>query len=183
MENTATIASLRKLFTYYQQLGEKAIAQAPDADLSRVLVPEGNSISLVVKHLAGNMRSRFTDFLTTDGEKPWRDREQEFNGPHADRAALLADWQSGWACLHAALLPLTDADLQRIVHIRNEGHTVLEALHRQLAHYAYHTGQIVLLARSFAGESWTSLSIPRGGSQVFNAEKFGKEKERRHFTG
>jgi uncharacterized protein DUF1572 len=177
-----TLHGLRKLFAYYQGLGAKAIAQTADVDLDRVLTPEGNSISLIAKHLAGNMRSRFTDFLTTDGEKPWRDRESEFNAPHPDRAALLADWESGWACLFAAIDPLDDDDLARIVHIRNEGHTVEEALHRQLAHYAYHVGQIVLLARSFAGPEWRSLSIPRGGSAAFNQERFHREKGRRHFT-
>jgi len=178
----STILSLRKLFAYYQELGTKAIAQVPDADLVRVLAPEGNSVSLLVKHLAGNMRSRFTDFLTSDGEKPWRDREGEFEGPHATRAALMGDWNSGWTCLFAVLDALSDADLERIVLIRNEGHSVQEALHRQLAHYAYHVGQIVLLARTFAGAEWTSLSIPRGGSQAFNAERFAKPAERRQFT-
>ena len=176
------IDSLRKLFAYYHDLGTKAISQTSDADLSHVLTPEGNSISLVVKHMAGNMRSRFTDFQTSDGEKPWRDRKKEFTGAHADRAALLADWESGWARFYAAVDPLTDADLEHIVHIRNEGHTVLEALHRQLAHYAYHVGQIVVLARSFAGDRWISLSIPRGGSAAFNKEKFSGDKKRKHFT-
>lgn len=178
----STITSLRKLFAYYQELGVKAMAQVKDEDLSRVLVADGNSISIIVKHLAGNMRSRFTDFLTSDGEKPWRDRESEFEGTHASRAQLIYDWNSGWTCFFAAIDPLTDTDLERIVLIRNEGHTVQEALHRQLAHYAYHVGQIVLLARTFAGAEWTSLSIPRGGSQAFNAERFAKPSERRHFT-
>ncbi|MEO8587788.1 MAG: DUF1572 family protein [Flavobacteriales bacterium] len=178
----STITSLRKLFGYYQDLGTKAMAQVKDEDLVRTLVQDGNSISLIAKHLAGNMRSRFTDFLTSDGEKPWRDRESEFNGPHATREALMQDWSGGWASLFAAIDGLTDADLERVVLIRNEGHTVQEALHRQLAHYAYHVGQIVLLARTFAGAEWASLSIPRGGSQAFNAERFGKPAERRHFT-
>lgn len=178
----STLVSLRKLFAYYQELGFKAMAQVKDEELSRPLIPDGNSISIIVKHLAGNMRSRFTDFLTSDGEKPWRDRESEFEGAHASREQLVNDWNSGWACLFAAIEPLADVDLVRIVHIRNEGHTVQEALHRQLAHYAYHVGQIVLLARTFAGAEWTSLSIPRGGSKAFNAERFAKPAERRHFT-
>lgn len=177
-----TITSLRKLFGYYQDLGSKAMAQVKDEDLSRTIVEEGNSIAIVVKHLAGNMRSRFTDFLTTDGEKPWRDRESEFEGSYASREAMLADWNGGWTCLFGAMDALTDADLERLVVIRNESHTVQEALHRQLAHYAYHVGQIVLLARTFSDKQWTSLSIPRGGSNAFNAERFAKPVERRHFT-
>ncbi len=178
-----TIPSLHKLFTYYQGLAEKAIAQLKDADLHRVLGEDGNSIAVIIQHIAGNARSRFTDFLTSDGEKPWRDREGEFTEKPATREELMADWASGWACLFNTLDALTDADLERIIHIRNEGHTVQEALHRQLAHYAYHVGQIVLLSRAFAGSAWVSLSIPRGKSQAFNAEKFAVEKGRRHFTG
>lgn len=185
----STITSLRKLFAYYQELGAKAMAQVKDEDLSRTMyaghgpgLDPGNSISIIVKHLAGNMRSRFSDFLTSDGEKPWRDRESEFEGAHPSRAQLIHDWNSGWACFFAAIDPLTDGDLERIVLIRNEGHTVEEALHRQLAHYAYHVGQIVLLARTFAGAEWIPLSIPRGGSQAFNAERFAKPAERRHFA-
>lgn len=173
---------LIKLFTYYKQLGDKAMAQVADADLHRVLVNEGNSIAIIVRHMAGNMRSRFTDFLTSDGEKPWRDRDSEFEDAGQDRATLLQDWESGWACFFAAVEPLTEADLSRTVYIRNEGHTVEEALHRQMAHYAYHVGQIVLLARAFAGDGWSSLSIPRKASKQFNAEKFAQPKERKHFT-
>lgn len=186
----STLSSLHKLFTYYRSLGEKAIAQVKDEDLHRVLgedgtpdVPPGNSIAVIIQHIAGNARSRFSDFLTSDGEKPWRDREGEFTEKPATREELMADWASGWACLFTALDALTDADLERIVHIRNEGHTVQEALHRQLAHYAYHVGQLVVLARAFVGSAWVSLSIPRGKSQAFNAEKFAEEKGRRHFTG
>lgn len=179
----STISSLGKLFTYYRSLGEKAIAQVKDEDLHRVLGEDGNSIAVVMQHIAGNARSRFSDFLTSDGEKPWRDREGEFTERPATREELMADWASGWACLFSALDGLTDADLERVVYIRNEGHTVQEALHRQLAHYAYHVGQLVVLARAFVGSAWVSLSIPRGKSQAFNAEKFAEEKGRRHFTG
>ena len=178
----STLASLTKLFTYYKQLGEKAMAQVSDADLHKVLATDGNSIAIVVRHMAGNMRSRFTDFLTSDGEKPWRDRDSEFVDANNDRAALLADWESGWSVFFAAVGSLTEADLSRTVFIRNEGHSVMDALHRQLAHYAYHVGQIVFLARTFAGDEWTSLSIPRNASQLFNAEKFAKPKEQKHFT-
>ena len=177
------IASLRKLFTYYQGLGERAIAQVKDEDLHRALGEDANSISVIMRHIAGNARSRFSDFLTSDGEKPWRDREGEFTEKAATREDLLDDWSGGWSCLFSAMDALTEADLERIIHIRNEGHTVQEALHRQLAHYGYHVGQIVVLARAFVGSAWVSLSIPRGKSQAFNAEKFTEEKGRRHFTG
>jgi hypothetical protein len=173
---------LTKLFTYYKQLGDRAMAQVSDADLHRTLVSDGNSIAIVAQHMAGNMRSRFTDFLTSDGEKPWRDRDGEFVDAERDRTALLADWENGWSCLLSAIAPLTEQDMSRVVYIRNEGHTVEEALHRQLAHYAYHVGQIVLLARSFAGDAWTSLSIPRNGSAAFNKDKFAQAPERKHFT-
>lgn len=178
----STITSLRKLFVYYKDLGEKAQAQVREEDLHRSVGEDGNSIAVVMRHIAGNARSRFTDFLTSDGEKPWRDREAEFNEGHATRADLLAEWDAGWVCLLSALDGLTDADLGRMVYIRNEGHTVEEALHRQLPHYAYHVGQMVVLARAFVGSGWVSLSIPRGKSQAFNAEKFGKPAEHRHFT-
>lgn len=169
-----TLTTLRRVFRQYQQLGEKAMAQVADADLGRVQGLGGNSISVLVQHMAGNMRSRFTDFLTTDGEKPWRHRDREFEGAHASREALLADWEDGWRVFFAAVDPLTESDLARTVTIRSEQHTVEEALLRQLAHYSYHVGQIVLLARGFVGEErWTSLSIPRGGSEAFNSGKSG----------
>ena len=177
------IASLRKLFTYYQSLGEMAIAQVRDEDLHRTIGDDGNSIAVVMRHIAGNARSRFSDFLTSDGEKPWRDREGEFTEKATPREELMADWSSGWSCLFSTMDALKEEDLERIVHIRNEGHTVQEALHRQLAHYAYHVGQVVVLARAFVGSAWVSLSIPRGKSQTFNAKKFAEGKGRRHFTG
>ena len=178
----STIASLRNLFFYYQSLAERAMAQVNDEDLHRVIVEDSNSIAVIMRHIAGNARSRFSDFLTSDGEKPWRDRDGEFTEREATREELMADWSSGWACLFSAMDSLTEADLERIVHIRNEGHTVQEALHRQLAHSAYHVGQIVVLARAFVGSAWVSLSIPRGGSQAFNAEKFAEPARCRHFT-
>ena len=177
-----TLASLPKLFAYYKDLAEKAIAQVKEEDLHRAIGEDGNSIAVVMRHIAGNARSRFTDFLASDGEKPWRDREGEFTEGEATREQLLAEWHGGWACLFGAMDPLSEVDTERIIHIRNEGHTVMEALHRQLAHYAYHVGQIVLLSRAFVGPAWVSLSIPPGKSGSFNAEKFGKPAERKHFT-
>ncbi|MCW5922774.1 MAG: DUF1572 domain-containing protein [Saprospiraceae bacterium] len=174
--------SARKLFGYYRELGDKALAQIDDEHIHWQPSPESNSVAIIVKHLNGNMRSRFTDFLTADGEKPWRDREAEFENDYANKEELLAAWNEGWECFFDAVNPLTDRDLDKIVYIRNEGHTVLEALSRQLAHYPYHIGQLVYLCRLLAGEKWQSLSIPKGGSRAFNNEKFAQEKQRKFFA-
>ena len=142
--------------------------QVTDEQLFAALDPEANSIAIVVKHMAGNMRSRWTDFLTTDGEKPNRNRDSEFVDPPATRNQLLAEWENGWACVFKAIEPLTDADLGRTVTIRGEAHSVMQAINRQLAHYAHHVGQIVLLAKHFASDHWQSLSVPRNQSAEFN---------------
>jgi len=135
-----------------------------------------------VHHISGNMLSRFTDFLTTDGEKPWRDREAEFDEAYADKKAMMDAWEKGWTCFFIALDSLKPSDTTRIIYIRNEGQTVLEALQRQLAHYSSHIGQILYQAKILKGGDFKSLSIPKGGSGDFNKEKFSKEKERKHFT-
>ncbi|MBL8000507.1 MAG: DUF1572 family protein [Flavobacteriales bacterium] len=176
------IASARKQFAYYKLLGEKTFAQLSDDELFLQHNADTNSVATIVKHLWGNMRSRWTDFLTSDGEKDWRDREAEFDNDVRTREAMLALWEEGWGCLFTALDGLTDDDLGRIIHIRNEGHTVLEAINRQLAHYPYHVGQIVHIGKLLRGTDWKSLSIPRGGSAAFNADKFSKPKHRGHFT-
>jgi hypothetical protein len=155
------------LFRYYKALAEKAMAQVTDEQLVAVLDEEMNSIAQIVKHMDGNMRSRWTDFLTSDGEKPDRNRESEFVEPPSTREALLAVWESGWACVFRALEPLSEPDLQRTVTIRGEPHSVMQAINRQIAHYAYHCGQIVLLAKHFKGAEWQSLTIPRGKSDEF----------------
>lgn len=157
------------LFRDYKTLGEGAFEQVSDEHLQATLDPEMNSIAVIVKHLAGNMRSRWTDFLETDGEKPDRDRDQEFERPPATRDEMLALWESGWQCVFAALEPLADADLGRTVRIRGEAHSVMQAINRQLAHYAYHVGQIVMLAKHFAHAEWRSLSVPRRRSADFTA--------------
>jgi hypothetical protein len=157
-----------ELFRYYKKLADRAMAQVADEHLFATLDAESNSIAIIVKHMAGNMRSRWTDFLTSDGEKPNRDRDSEFENPAATREALLRDWENGWACVFNVLEPLTDDDLKRIAHIRGEAHSVMQAVHRQVAHYAQHIGQIVLLAKHYAGENWQSLSIPRHQSAEFN---------------
>jgi hypothetical protein len=149
------------MFRQYKTMGERAMKQVTDDQLFTALDEEMNSIAIIVKHMAGNMRSRWTDFLTTDGEKPDRNRESEFEAPPASRAALMQVWEDGWGLVFRALEPLSDEDLGRTVTIRGEPHSVMQAIHRQVAHYACHCGQIVLLAKHFAGSRWTSLSIPR----------------------
>jgi hypothetical protein len=159
-----TISYLRDslaVFRQYKKLGESAMAQVSDEQLFAPLNGEANSIAITVKHMAGNMRSRWTDFLTTDGEKPDRNRDSEFEDPPATRAALMEMWEKGWTHVFGALEPLSEQDLARTVLIRGEKHSVMQAITRQVAHYAYHVGQIVIVAKHFAGEGWKSLTIPK----------------------
>jgi hypothetical protein len=165
---TSYIADALSLFRYYKRLAERAMEQVTDEQLFAVLDRETNSIAVIVKHMAGNMRSRWTDFLTTDGEKPNRDRDSEFVDPPDTRKELLGVWEDGWNRLFTALEPLTDADLGRTITIRGEAHSVMQAINRQLAHYPHHVGQIVLLAKHFACDHWQSLSVPRNKSAEFN---------------
>lgn len=181
MESTY-LSSVVKQFEYYKMLGEKAMMQLPDEAIFWRYNAESNSIALIVNHIVGNMLSRFTDFLTTDGEKPWRNRDAEFEDMFTNRKELLTYWNKGWVCLLNALGELTEADLEKIVYIRNDGHSVVEAINRQLAHYPYHIGQIVFIAKMAAGEKWEALSIPRNKSNDYNARKFTNEKSVRHFT-
>ena len=154
---------------YYKRLGERAMAQVPEEALIAAPDAESNSIAIIVKHLAGNMRSRFTDFLTSDGEKPDRKRDTEFEAPPKTRAELMALWETGWQRVFNALTPLNDEHLAQTVFIRSERHSVMQAVNRQVAHYAYHVGQIVYLAKHFAGANWTALTIPRGKSEEFTS--------------
>jgi hypothetical protein len=156
------------LFRYYKKLAEGAIAQVTDEQLLAAPDPGANSIAIVVKHMAGNMRSRFRDFLTSDGEKPDRNRDSEFEDPPSTRVAMMKLWEGGWNCLFTALEPLSEADLGRTVTIRGEAHSVMQAVNRQLAHYAYHCGQIVLLAKHFQHAQWKPLTVPRGQSAEFH---------------
>lgn len=165
---TSYLEDSLSLFRHYQSLSERAMAQVSDEQLFTVLDPEMNSIAVIAKHMAGNMLSRWTDFLSADGEKPDRDRDAEFRDPPQSRQALMELWQRGWGCVYAALEPLSDADLGRTIAIRGEAHSVMQAIGRQLAHYAYHCGQIVFLAKHFQSEQWKSLTIPRGQSRTFN---------------
>ena len=157
------------VFRYYKKLGERAIMQCPDAGLFATLDAESNSIAIIVKHMAGNMRSRWTDFLTTDGEKPDRNRDTEFEDAPKTRAELMEMWERGWKHVFAALEPLAEEDLARKVMIRTEPHSVMQAINRQVAHYSYHVGQIVYLARHFAGGKWQTLTVPKKKSAEFNA--------------
>ena len=166
--NTSYLGDSISLFLYYKKLGEGAIAQVTDDQLFATLDPEMNSIAIVVKHMAGNMRSRWTDFLTSDGEKPDRNRDCEFVEPAVSREALLQCWDEGWECLFHALHALTDTDLDRRITIRGEPHSVMQAINRQVAHYAYHVGQIVMLAKHLQSANWKSLSVPRNKSAEFN---------------
>ena len=180
--NATTLSSTISLYEYYKNLGEKAMAQCSDEALFYVPDAKSNSISVIVRHLHGNMLSRWTDFLTTDGEKEWRQRDQEFEEAPATRAEIMQLWDDGWACVLNALRSLTTADLETIVYIRNMGQTVEEAMMRQLAHYAYHVGQVVYLARWLNEGDWTSLTIPKGSSNEYNQAKFGPGKRVEHFT-
>lgn len=176
------LESAIKLFRYYKKLGEGAIAQLTDKEVLHKPNEASNSIALIVHHLSGNMLSRWTDFLNSDGEKTWRNREAEFEQSYPDKGTMMKAWEEGWGCLFAALGSLTPNALSRIIYIRNEGQSVLEAIQRQLAHYSSHVGQILFQAKVIKGADFKSLSIPKGGSGDFNKEKFNQEKSRKHFT-
>lgn len=165
------IISAKKEFNRYKSLGEKAISQVPDEKIYWQYNSETNSISIIVKHMSGNMLSRFTDFFTSDGEKNWRNRDAEFENEKMSRDELMASWNRGWNCLFHMLDGLAAEDLSRTVLIRNEKHTVVEAINRQLTHYAYHVGQIIHIAKMICDTGWKSLSIARGASGEFNAKK------------
>ncbi len=180
MENY--LESVKKQFAYYKQLGDRTFSQVSDEQLFWQYNEESNSIAVIVKHMWGNMLSRWTDIFTTDGEKEWRNRDGEFESDKISREELLKKWEEGWKQLFNTLHTLSVSDLERIIYIRNEGHTVMEAINRQLAHYPYHVGQIVFLGKMLAGNNWKSLSIPKNASETYNLEKFAKEKQRRHFT-
>jgi uncharacterized protein DUF1572 len=156
------------LFRQYKKLAEAAMAQVTDEQLYQAIDEENNSIAIIVKHMAGNMRSRWTDFLTSDGEKPGRDRDSEFVLPPPTRAALMESWERGWACLFGALDPLSDADLTRTITIRGETHSVMQAINRQVGHYSYHVGQIVMLAKHYQHQNWKPLTVPKNKSAEFN---------------
>jgi hypothetical protein len=176
------LESAIKQFEYYKLLGDKTMVQLPPEKLFWQYNEESNSIATIIKHLHGNMLSRWTDFLTSDGEKEWRKRDTEFENVIADEATVINLWNEGWVCLFNTLHSLTDTDLNKIIYIRNQGHTVAEAINRQLAHYPYHVGQIVFIGKMVLNENWQSLSIPRNQSNKYNENKFAQPKEKTHFT-
>jgi hypothetical protein len=167
---TSYIEDSLAIFRQYKKVAELAMEQVTDEQLTAVLDAESNSIAIIVKHMSGNMRSRFTDFLTTDGEKPDRDRDSEFVDPPATRKALLDAWEDGWARVFRALEPLSEKDLGRTITIRGEAHSVMQAVNRQVAHYGLHVGQIVMLAKHFAHDRWAPLSVPKNQSAEFNRQ-------------
>ncbi len=181
MENSY-LTSVIKQFEYYKSLGDKTFTQLTFEELKKEFAEDSNSISIIVKHIIGNMLSRWTNFLTEDGEKEWRKRDEEFQDTFTSKEELIDAWDRGWQCLFNAVKPLSQNDLERVVYIRNQGHSVTEAINRQMMHYAYHIGQIVLLGKLIKGKHWQSLSIPKGKSKDYNKDKFSKDKGKRHFT-
>jgi len=181
MENTY-ISAIIKQFNYYKLVGDKTFEQLKFQELQWTPNEASNSISVIVKHMVGNMLSRWTDFLTEDGEKEWRQRDQEFIESYKNKEELIAAWENGWKCIFNAISTLSDQDMNKMVYIRNEGHLVSEAIFRQLGHYPYHIGQVAYLGKMIKGDNWKSLSIPKGQSTTYNKEKFSKEKGKRHFT-
>jgi len=179
---TNILSSAHKQFLYYKTLGDKAMSQLEEDQLFVIPSEESNSIAMIVKHLWGNMLSRWTEIFTTDGEKEWRNRDAEFENDLATAADVISKWEEGWKCLLDALDQVEPQQLEQIIYIRNEGHTLLEAINRQLAHYPYHVGQIVYIAKMLKTSEWNSLSIPRQSSATYNQNKFKQEKGIRHFT-
>ena len=176
------LESAIKQFQYYKMLGDRTFEQLNDDDIHWQFNDSGNSISIIVKHMVGNMLSRWANFMSEDGEKPWRQRDLEFVDSYMSKSDMITAWDKGWQCLFDAITPLSEMDLEQIIYIRNQGHTITEAMNRQLSHYAYHVGQIVLLGKTIKSDTWQSLSIPKGQSKTFNKEKFSKDKIIRHFT-
>lgn len=176
------LSGTKQLFRYYKSLTEKSIEQIEDEQIHKSLDPNQNSIAILMKHLAGNMISRWTNFRTEDGEKPWRNRETEFVDDFKSTKDLMAYWEKGWTTLFDALNSIEDDELNSIIYIRNDGHKLIEAIERHLSHVAYHTGQIVYLSKLYAGDDWHSLSIPKGKTEEYNRKKFNQEKERGMYT-
>lgn len=176
------LKSIKKQFEYYKLLGERTFNQLEEKELFWQFNPESNSIAIIVNHLWGNMKSRWTDFLTSDGEKEWRNRDLEFESVIKSKDELLTKWNDGWLCLFIALNSINKDNFDAEIYIRNQGHTIIEAINRQLAHYSYHIGQIVYIGRMVRADNWKSLSILKGESKEFNKEKFSKKKRKEHFT-
>lgn len=175
--------SARRQFSYYKDLGERTMNQLTEEQLFYEPIKDINSVAIIAKHMAGNMLSRWTDFLTSVGEKEWRNRDSEFELEEIkSRGDLLQKWNAGWQCLFDPLDSISEDNFDQLVYIRNMGHTIPDAVNRQLCHYSYHIGQMVYLGKLIKRDDWESLSIPKGKSQEYNAEKFSKPKTKKHFT-
>lgn len=182
MESVQYLKSARQQFEYYKLLGEKTFAQLPDHRLFTQINETSNSVATIVKHLHGNMVSRWTDFMTTDGEKSWRNRDAEFDNDISTREEMMQRWNEGWQCLFKSMDEINEQNFDTIIYIRNQGHSITDAINRQLCHYAYHIGQIVFAAKIFCDDAWSTLSIAKGKSQEYNSAKFSKPKHKEHFT-
>ncbi|WP_309614537.1 DUF1572 family protein [Flavobacterium sp.] len=182
MINNNYIESVKKQFLYYKTIGEKAMEQLEPEQLFISVNEDTNSIAMIIQHMSGNMLSRWTDFLTSDGEKDWRNRDIEFEETITNKEELMNLWNKGWDCFFGALNSLQPEQLETVIYIRNEGHTVMEAINRQLAHYPYHIGQIVFYSKMLKQSEWNSLSIPKNKSNSYNSDKFSKEKIIKNFT-
>jgi hypothetical protein len=180
--NEQYLISIKKQFLYYKTLAEKSFDQIEENQLFIQTNEDTNSIATIVKHMAGNMLSRWTDIFNSDGEKPWRMRDAEFENDLETKEQMLLTWNKGWNCFLETLNNLQPSDLERIIYIRNEGHTVMEVINRQLAHYSYHIGQIVFYSKQLKTSTWNSLSIPKNNSNQYNTKKFEQEKSIKHFT-
>ncbi len=180
--NNIYLESVKKQMLYYKTIAEKAIEQLSEEQLFVSVNEDTNSIANIVKHMSGNMISRWTDFLTSDGEKPWRERDTEFESFKTSKKDLLEIWDKGWKCFFNAINSLEPEQLSQIIYIRNEGQTALDAINRQLAHYPYHICQIVFYAKMLKKGDWDSLSIPKNKSNDYNSDKFSKDKSVKHFT-
>lgn len=181
MQNNFLKSSIQQ-FQYYKSLGDKSFEQLSDDDINWRYSSSSNSIAIIVKHIVGNQLSRWTNFLTEDGEKDWRNRDAEFEDTYTSKKHMIDEWDNGWNCLFLAINNLGASDLTDLVYIRNEGHTITEAIQRQLCHYSYHIGQIVQVAKEIKADEWQSLSIPKNQSSNYNNSKFNKVKSRTHFT-
>ncbi len=181
MSNSYLSSSIKQ-FEYYKMLGDKTFEQLNNLEIYWQYNAESNSIALIVKHIVGNMLSRWTNFLIEDGEKEWRQRDTEFENAYTTKEDMLEAWEKGWSCFFIAISSLTENDLEQIIYIRNQGHTVTEAINRQLSHYPYHIGQIVFVGKMIKANNWKSLSVPKWQSVTYNKEKFSKAKGKRHFT-
>lgn len=176
------LESIERQFKYYKRLGDSTFEQLENEHIHWQFNQESNSIAVIVKHLVGNMLSRWTNFRNEDGEKKWRKRDSEFIDTYVSKKEMILAWENGWKCLFNAIKHLKEKDLTEIIYIRNQGHTILEAINRQLCHYSYHVGQIAFIGKLIKGDRWISLSIPRNQSSTHNSDKFSKESQRGHFT-